>query len=101
MFLVARLKRWAVTDFRPGGAGDYRRADVTKGRSMSTFDDPFDAGRELKRSGCSCGQHVSEAEHQQARLALRCEPAPSEEARYEGVVASAAMRAMFPSDVAR
>jgi nitrate/nitrite transport system substrate-binding protein len=34
-------------------------------------------------------------------LALRCEPVPTEEQRYEGVVASAVMRAMFPQDVAR
>ena len=42
-----------------------------------------------------CGQHVSEAEHEHAALALRCEPAPSEDKRYEGVVASAVMRRCF------
>jgi nitrate/nitrite transport system substrate-binding protein len=68
---------------------------------MSTFDDPFDAGRKLSRSGCVCGQHGSAAEHEQAALTMRCEPAPSEEKRYEGVVASAVMRAMFPKDAAR
>ena len=41
------------------------------------------------------------AEHDQAALTLRCEPAPSEEKRYEGVVASAVMRQMFPNDIAR
>ena len=41
---------------------------------MSTFDDPFDADRELSRTGCVCGQHRSAAEHDQAALALRCEP---------------------------
>ncbi|HVQ66582.1 MAG TPA: CmpA/NrtA family ABC transporter substrate-binding protein, partial [Bradyrhizobium sp.] len=66
---------------------------------MSTFDNPFDPDRRLRAGGCSCGQHVSEAEH--AALALRCEPQPSEDQRYEGVVASAVMRAMFPKDVAR
>src|SRR3982075_4771617 len=68
---------------------------------MSTFDDPFDADRELIRSGCVCGQHRSAAEHEHATLALRCEPVESEEKRYEGVVASAVMRAMFPKDAAR
>src|SRR5580692_8495798 len=76
---------------------------------MSTFDDPFDSDRPLSLSGCACGQHRSEAEHTQATLALRCEPvasqetsrATSEEKRYEGVVASAVMRAMFPRDAAR
>ena len=56
---------------------------------MSTFDDPFDADRKLSRSGCVCGQHGSSAEHEHAALTLRCEPAQSDEQRYEGVVASA------------
>src|SRR6185369_6366487 len=68
---------------------------------MSTFDNPFDPDRRLRAGGCNCGQHVSESEHEQAALALRCEPAESEEKRYEGVVASAVMRAMFPQDMAR
>src|ERR1043165_4617963 len=66
---------------------------------MSTFDNPFDPDRNF-RAGCACGQHQSAAEHEQAR-AWRCEPVESEEKRYEGVVASAVMRAMFPQDVAR
>ena len=63
---------------------------------MSIFDDPFDSERELVRQGCVCGQHRSVAEHDYAERTLRCEPvAPpsSEEKRYEGVVASAVMRA--------
>ncbi|MGH6753987.1 MAG: CmpA/NrtA family ABC transporter substrate-binding protein, partial [Bradyrhizobium sp.] len=68
---------------------------------MSTFDDPFDANRELSRAGCACGQHRSAAEHEHAALALRCEPVESEQQRYEGVVASAVVRAMFPKDTAR
>src|ERR1700759_2926630 len=69
---------------------------------MSTFDDPFDAEREL-RTGCVCGQHRSAAEHDHAERTLRCEPVPaeSEDKRYEGVVASAVMRAVFPKDAAR
>src|SRR5262245_31437259 len=44
------------------------------GGLMSTFDNPFDPDRRLRAGGCSCGRHVSEAEHEQAALALRCEP---------------------------
>ncbi len=67
---------------------------------MSTFDNPFDPSRRLNSTGCSCGRHVSEAEH--AREAqLQCAPVESEEKRYEGVVASAVMRAMFPKDAGR
>ena len=68
---------------------------------MSTFDNPFDPDRRLRAGGCRCGQHVSEAEHEHAALALRCESQPTEDKRYEGVVASAVMRAMFPRDAAR
>jgi nitrate/nitrite transport system substrate-binding protein len=67
---------------------------------MSTFDDPFDADRGL-RPGCICGQHRSAAEHAQATPRLHCEAVVSEEKRYEGVVASAVMRAIFPKDAAR
>src|SRR3981189_626453 len=67
---------------------------------MSTFDNPFDPERGLS-SGCSCGQHVSEAEHEAAaQLQIRAS-IESEQKRYEGVVASAVMRAMFPQDAAR
>ena len=65
---------------------------------MSTFDNPFNAERGLNRSGCSCGRHVSEAEHARA---LQWTPIESEEMRYRGVVASAVLRAVFPKDAAR
>ena len=69
---------------------------------MSTFDNPFDPGRRLRASGCSCGRHVSEAEHASAtQLSLAPAIASTEQSRFEGVVASAVMRAMFPQDVAR
>src|SRR5271169_5316706 len=68
---------------------------------MSTFDDPFDADRALSRTGCVCGQHRSAADHDQATLALRCEVIADKQQRYEGVVASAVMRAMFPKDATR
>jgi nitrate/nitrite transport system substrate-binding protein len=71
---------------------------------MSVFDDAFDADRKLRR-GCVCGQHHSAAEHDRAAPQLHCEPIASQEKRrekrYEGVVASAVMRAVFPRDAAR
>jgi nitrate/nitrite transport system substrate-binding protein len=73
---------------------------------MSTFDDPFDPRHRLDRSGCACGRHRSAAEHDaDARAQLTCTPVArqtdSEDKRYEGVVAGAVMRAVFPKDAAR
>src|SRR5476651_2320843 len=68
---------------------------------MSTFDNPFDPDRSLRSRGCSCGRHVSDAEHEAAtQLQLQASIA-TEQKRYEGVVASAVMRAVFPQDAAR
>jgi nitrate/nitrite transport system substrate-binding protein len=67
---------------------------------MSTFDNPFDSVRHL-RAGCVCGRHASQEEHERAAgLALQEAPADDDK-RFEGVVASAVMRAMFPRDAAR
>src|SRR5262245_10191314 len=67
---------------------------------MSTFDDPFDPRRRL--GGCRCGRHASEAEHARAeQQVLQCAPVENQDKRYEGVVASAVMRAMFPRDATR
>jgi len=69
---------------------------------MSTFDDPLDPRRRLIRSSCACGQHASQGEHDlDAQLQLSCAGVASEEARYQGVVTSAVMRAIFPKDAAR
>jgi nitrate/nitrite transport system substrate-binding protein len=69
---------------------------------MSTFDNPFDSKLRLKQQGCACGRHASDLEHEQdAQSKLECVPAANDETRYEGVVASAVMRAMFPKDSAR
>lgn len=67
---------------------------------MSTFDNPFDSTRSLRSAGCSCGRHASQAEHEGLGQ-LQCAPVESDEKRYEGLVASAVMRAMFPKDVGR
>lgn len=70
---------------------------------MSTFDNPFDAKRGLSHTGCSCGQHATQAEHDGvADLNLRAvTPDVSEEKAYENIVASAVMRQLFPQDVGR
>ena len=59
-----------------------------------SFQDPFDADKKLASNrGCHCGSHASEAEHQAA--------VASEEQRFERVVQSAVVRAMFPQDAQR
>src|SRR6202158_1292906 len=68
---------------------------------MSTFDNPFDPDRGLRSFGCSCGQHASEAEREAAAQLQIRSSIESEQRRFEGVVASAVMRAMFPKDAAR
>src|SRR6266403_1468195 len=57
--------------------------------------------RRLRCNGCSCGRHVSEAEHEAAAQLQIQASLRSEQKRYEGVVASAVMRAMLPRDAAR
>src|SRR4029078_12917210 len=86
---------------------------------MSTFDNAFDPSVSLNSSGCSCGRHTSQAEHdrdaprlqcvaveteeQHARDPARreCIPVETDEKHYEKVLASAVMRVLFPKDVAR
>ena len=71
---------------------------------MPMFDNPFDPRNRLTRSGCVCGRHVNQIEHDRDTQ-LQCAPvesqSSSDEKRYQGVVASAVMRAMFPKDAAR
>jgi nitrate/nitrite transport system substrate-binding protein len=69
--------------------------------TMSSFDNPFDPDRRLDRTGCACGAHRSQAEHDDAQRQLQCAAVESEQQRYQGVVASAVMRAVFPRDAAR
>ncbi len=69
---------------------------------MSTFDNPFDPQRRLSRSGCSCGRHATQLDHDRDPTpALQCAPVESEHKRYEAVIASAVMRKIFPSDTSR
>src|SRR5262245_20800023 len=67
---------------------------------MSTFYNPFDPQRRLNRSGCSCGGHATQADHDRAAQ-LQCAAVESDEKRYESVVASAVMRKIFPQDASR
>jgi nitrate/nitrite transport system substrate-binding protein len=79
-----------------------RLAGVTTERAfMSIFDDAFDPQR--KRTGsCTCGRHTSQIEHDHgAQLRVRSAIIDNQQKRYESVVASAVMRAMFPRDLAR
>jgi nitrate/nitrite transport system substrate-binding protein len=69
---------------------------------MSIYDQPFDPNRPLERAGCICGRHRSPAEHDyEAGRTMMCAPVANEERTYEGVVASAVMRQIFPRDAAR
>src|SRR5215472_597674 len=92
---IANTSPWSPPQCAEGADG---------ARQMSTFDDPFDPSRPLN-PGCVCGRHRSQAEHDHAaQRLLQCAPvehAPSAERRYQGVIASAVMRAVFPKDAAR
>jgi nitrate/nitrite transport system substrate-binding protein len=79
----------------PGAGPTMERA------AMSSCDDPFDPDRRLAPTGCACGAHRSQAEHDAAQRQLQCAAVASEDQRYQGVVASAVMRAVFPRDAAR
>jgi nitrate/nitrite transport system substrate-binding protein len=65
----------------------------TSGWQPMAFDDPFDASRQLNRSGCSCGSHASAEEHDRAL--------GSPDAQLSRVVASAIVRALFPEEQSR
>jgi nitrate/nitrite transport system substrate-binding protein len=72
---------------------------------MSTFDNPFDPLRRLRR-GCTCGRHADQAEHDRAMCVAVGEAttdtaSADADKRFEGVVASAVMRAIFPRDTTR
>jgi nitrate/nitrite transport system substrate-binding protein len=90
-----------------GGTKNARTGARPKGVTIMTmFDNPFDPSRPLKRTGCSCGRHIDQTEHDRAAtLQVTAVEAPAplteQEKRYEGIVASAVMRAIFPKDAAR
>src|SRR5258705_5604379 len=57
---------------------------------MSAFDDPFDPKVSLPKSGCGCGRHAWQAEHDSSVAATE-----------DRVVEQAVMRALFPRDELR
>src|ERR1700751_4636347 len=79
------------------------RRFAVQGTTMT--DSPRDSERRslcLQGGPCPCGGHIGQREHDEdAGLLLRCEPAATEEKRYEGVVASAVLRAAFPQATTR
>jgi nitrate/nitrite transport system substrate-binding protein len=69
---------------------------------MGTFDNLFDPDRRLRGARCPCGLHASWIEHDEAQEhRLQCVATAPEQECYRSVVASAAMRAVFPKDAAR
>src|SRR6266481_4930809 len=69
---------------------------------MGTFDNLFDPDRRLRGARCPCGLHASWIEHGEAQEhRLQCVATAPEQECYRSVVASAAMRAIFPKDAAR
>jgi len=62
---------------------------------MSIFSNPFDSKLRLR---CSCGQHVSAAEHEASQISSSEMSDRSSEALNARVVEQAVMRAIFPQD---
>jgi nitrate/nitrite transport system substrate-binding protein len=67
---------------------------------MALFKNPFDADRRI-RSGCDCGRHESQSQHERAIRAEAVETSAFEDGRYTRVVENAVMRALFPHDEQR
>jgi nitrate/nitrite transport system substrate-binding protein len=61
---------------------------------MARFDDQFDS----RLTGCPCGRHRSRTAHD---TELACTATAADDQRYEGVVASAVLRAILPQDTTR
>jgi nitrate/nitrite transport system substrate-binding protein len=62
-----------------------------------SFQDPFDTASTLEPTGCSCGAHASQAEHDAQKRAA----ALTRDRRLARVVESAVVRALIPQDNAR
>jgi nitrate/nitrite transport system substrate-binding protein len=67
---------------------------------MATFDEPFDGDHRPRDVRCACGMHADRIAHEQAEKHQLPTVAAAPE-RYERVVASAVMRAVFPRNAAR
>jgi nitrate/nitrite transport system substrate-binding protein len=70
---------------------------------MSTFKSPFaDSRLGRKSSGCDCGRHRTQSEHDtEVAAEARTIAAHGEEMRLKRVVEAAVMRAIFPADAGR
>ena len=70
---------------------------------MSTFKSPFaDSRLGRKSSGCDCGRHRTQSEHDiEVAAEARTVAARGEEMRLKRVVEAAVMRAVFPADAGR
>ena len=88
-------------DLSPDGSGGTSAVAMWQGGGMSIFDDPFDAERELTRPAASAASIAPQPSMKRRRWRCAASLSPNEEKRYEGVVASAVVRAMFPKDAAR
>ena len=64
------------------------------------FDNPFDAKSRFG-SGCSCGRHTSQDEHERVLRAEAVTTASNSESAYERAVTSAVLRKIFPVDAHR
>lgn len=60
--------------------------------------DPFDEKTDLAHTGCSCGQHASQAEHDSS---ITESQAPSAEDHLDRLVETAVIKAVFPQDAER
>ena len=100
-FRPGRPSRRALNN-RPDRGGPARPPrHAQRERSMSTFDDPFDADRNRRGPAASAASIAPRPNTSTRRRRCAASRSQSEEKRYEGVVASAVMRAMFPKDAAR
>ncbi|PWR18290.1 CmpA/NrtA family ABC transporter substrate-binding protein [Zavarzinia compransoris] len=63
------------------------------------FKNPFDDRTTLQGTGCACGRHASQGEHDRQFRAAQV--SAGTETQYETAVAGAVMRAIFPQDATR
>ena len=88
------LIRWRAAG-APGAGPRMERA------AMSSFDNPFDPDRRLGERDASAAGTAARPSTTPRSGSSTARAAASEDKRYQGVVASAVMRAVFPQDAAR
>jgi hypothetical protein len=66
-------------------------------RVMAEFDHPFDPHQAVNESGCICGRHRSQREHEyETQRMLQCVTVEHESKRYDGVLACTVMSKVYP-----